>query len=192
MNKKDNQCYFDKRAIIWDDINQQNEEIIQSIFQNAKVKNYNNILDVACGTGVLFPYYMKENISSLTAIDLSSEMCKQASQKYPQVHIICGDIEKIEFDHKFDFIMVYNAFPHFSNPLKLIETLSKLLNKDGRLCVVHGMRRKALMKHHDQYASDVSIELLELEEMVKLFELYFDVDIQISNDEMYQVSGTKR
>ena len=40
-------------------------------------KKGRDILDVACGTGVLFPYYYEKGVASVTGIDISGEMVKK-------------------------------------------------------------------------------------------------------------------
>jgi demethylmenaquinone methyltransferase/2-methoxy-6-polyprenyl-1,4-benzoquinol methylase len=118
-------------------------------------------------------------------------MAKIAAAKFPQVKVLCGDVETAEFDKPFDAIMVYNAFPHFPDPARLVETLAHHVKPGGRLSVAHGMSRAALIRHHER-ASKVSIDLLEETELAKLLSPWFHVDIVISNDQMYQVSGIRR
>ena len=168
-----------------------NEDIISTILDNAGIHEGLDILDVACGTGVLFPDYLKRGASSITGIDISPEMVKIAQTKFPEVNVICGDVEAVEFGKKFDAVMVYNAFPHFPDPQRLINTLADLVKQGGRLSVAHGMSRAALTKHHER-ASAVSIELLEENALAELFAPWFDVDVIISNDRMYQVAGTRK
>jgi len=118
-------------------------------------------------------------------------MVKIAQSKFPQLEIICGDVETMNFGKQFDVIMVYNAFPHFPQPEKLIERLASLLKEGGRLTVAHGMSREALQEHHKR-AQSVSLELPHEDDMAKLFSPYFDVDAIISNEEMYLLSGVKK
>ena len=119
-------------------------------------------------------------------------MAKIAASKFPEVNVICGDVETYAFSQKFDVIMVYNAFPHFPDPAHLIKVLSGLVKPGGRLSVAHGMSRAALTDHHAGRASNVSIDLLHEQELAALFAPYFEVDVVISNDHMYQVAGTRR
>ena len=191
MEKKDIIEFFDRCAPWWDDDMVRNEAIIATILDNGGITAGIDVLDVACGTGVLFPDYLQRNVASVTGIDISPEMAKIAAAKFPQVKVICGDVETAEFDRKFDAIMVYNAFPHFPDPEKLIEVLSRHLKPGGRLSVAHGMSRAALIKHHER-ASKVSIDLLEENALAELMGNWFDVDVIISNDQMYQVSGTRK
>lgn len=192
MNKEIIKDFFDNLAPNWDNEPIADTTIINTILDNAKVDKSIDILDVGCGTGVLFPFYLERNVKSITAVDLSPEMVKIAKGKFPQADIICGDAESVAFDRQFDVIMIYNAFPHFPEPVKVIENLTKYFKDNGRLCIAHGMSKKELDEIHMKSAGKVSNALLECEELAELLSPYFSIDIKISNDKMYQVCGTKK
>ncbi len=192
MEKKEIAAFFDRCAPWWDADMVRNEDIIATILDNGGIRAGIDVLDVACGTGVLFPDYLARGVASVTGIDLSAEMAKIAAAKFPEVNVICGDVEETDFGKKFDAIMVYNAFPHFPDPKHLIEVLAGLVKEGGRLSVAHGMSRDALTSHHAGRASSVSIDLLHEQELAAIFAPYFDVDVIISDDRMYQVSGVRR
>ena len=192
MEKKDIVEFFDRCAPWWDEDMIRNEVIITTILDNAGIKGGMDVLDVACGTGVLFPDYLKRGVESVTGIDISPEMAKIAAAKFPEVSVICGDVEEAEFGKQFDAVMVYNAFPHFPNPAGLIASLARVVKPGGRLCVAHSMSRERLQQHHSGRASKVSIDLIHEKELAALFAPFFDVDVIISNDRMYQVAGTRR
>ena len=195
MEKKDVIEFFDRCASTWDADMIKSDVKIGKILDNAEVGADMDILDVACGTGVMFDYYLQRNVASVTGIDISPEMAKIAAAKYadvPSVQVICGDVEEYKFDRKFDRIVVYNAFPHFPYPKRLIKILAGLLKEDGRLTVAHGMSRDAIDGHHSGAASKVSNGLMTAESLKRIFDAHFDVEVVISNDHMYQVSGVKR
>ena len=192
MRKTDIAAFFDNCAPWWDSDMIRKEDIIKKILDNGGIREGIDVLDVACGTGVLFPDYLARKVNSVTAIDISPEMVKIAAAKFPEVTVVCGDVEEANFDKQFDAIMVYNAFPHFPDPAKLVEVLAGLTKVGGRLSVAHGMSRAALSNHHAGRAANVSIDLLHEEDLKALFEPYFQVDVVVSDDEMYQVSGVRR
>ena len=195
MNKSDVIEFFDRYAPHWDADQVNKDAIIGRILDNACVGEGQEILDVACGTGVLFPFYLKRNVKSVTGIDISHEMAKLAAKKHEEfknIQVICGDVEQTSFDRKFDNVMVYNAFPHFPDPEQLIATLAGLTKEGGRLTIAHGASREAIDNHHKGPASKISNGLMTADALKTLFMPYFDVDIQISNQEMYQVSGVRR
>ena len=195
MEKKDIIAFFDRCAPNWDAEMIKNDGIIGKILDNAEVGEGMDVLDVACGTGVMFDYYLQRNVASVIGIDISPEMAKIAAEKYAgeeKVRVICGDVEETVFDRKFDRIVVYNAFPHFPDPKRLIKTLAGLLKEDGRLTVAHGMSREAIDNHHSDSASKVSNGLMTADSLKKIFDTNFEVEVMISNRRMYQVSGVKR
>ncbi len=190
MNKQDIIQFFDHMASHWDADTIRQDHIIHTILDNAGVTAGASVLDVACGTGVLFPDYLSRGITDLTAVDISPEMAKIAAEKYPgQIKVLCGDVETVAFGRKFDRIVVYNAFPHFPDPEQLIRTLSGLLNPGGTLTVAHGMSRAAIDQHHRGAASKISLGLMHQDALADIFSKYLTVTVKLSTDQMYQVTG---
>lgn len=195
MEKRDIIEFFDRCAPNWDADMIKSDAIIGKILDNAEVAAGMDVLDVACGTGVMFDYYLERGVASVTGIDISPEMARIAARKYadePKVEVVCADVEEATFDRKFDRIVVYNAFPHFPKPKRLIKILAGLLKEDGRLTIAHGMSRAAIDNHHSGAASKVSNGLMAAESLKRIFDAHFEVEVVISNRHMYQVSGVKR
>ena len=195
MDKKDVIAFFDRCAPTWDAEMVKSDIKIGRILDNAEIGPDMDVLDVACGTGVMFDYYLQRGVASVTGIDIAPEMAKIAAAKYAgeeKVQVICADVEEYAFDRRFDRIVVYNAFPHFPYPKRLIKILASLLKDNGRLTVAHGMSREAIDSHHSGAASKVSNGLMSAENLKRIFDAYFDVEVVISNRHMYQVSGVKR
>ena len=191
MNQQDVIAFFDRLAPGWDADMIRDDGIITTILDHAGICAGMDVLDVACGTGVLFPDYLQRNVGSLTAVDISPEMVKIARSKFPQVTVLCGDVQTVDFGRQFDAIMIYNAFPHFPEPEALIATLSNLLKPGGTLTVAHGMSRAAIDRHHEGSASKVSIGLMHEDALETLFAKHLTVTVKISNERMYQVTGRK-
>lgn len=191
MNKQDVITFFDRLAPGWDADMIRSDTIIGTILDHAGVTEGKHVLDVACGTGVLFPDYLSRGVASVTAIDISPEMAKIAGGKYPDenITVLCGDVEEAVFDRKFDCIMVYNAFPHFPDPENLIRVLAGLLNPGGTLTVAHGMSRAAIDHRHEGAASKVSMGLMHEDDLAAIFEKHLHLTVKISNEHMYQVTG---
>jgi demethylmenaquinone methyltransferase/2-methoxy-6-polyprenyl-1,4-benzoquinol methylase len=193
MRKQDVIEFFDRLAPQWDADMIRNDDIIATILNNAGVKSGVDVLDVACGTGVLFPDYLSRDVGSLTAVDISPEMVRIAREKFPgdKVTVCCGDVEELDFDKQFDCIVVYNAFPHFPEPAQLIQSLSGLLKPGGILTVAHGMSRAAIDRHHEGRASKVSVGLMHEDALAAIFRRHLQLTTKISTDRMYQVAGRK-
>ncbi len=185
--------FFDRCAPSWDAELIRSDRKISIILDNAGVKQGSRVLDVACGTGVLMPDYLSRG-ADVTGIDISPEMIKLAEQKYAGtgVRFICGDVEAADVGQDFDAIVVYNAFPHFPDPERLIFRLSGLLAEGGILTVAHGMSREKIDAHHHGSASKVSIGLMPAEQLAEIFGRHLNVTAVISDDGMYQVAGMRK
>lgn len=190
INKHEVKEFFDSLASTWDNNMIKDDDIIYTILSNANVKRDCDVLDVACGTGVLIPYYKSLNAKSITGIDISPNMIQIAKNKFENdyCHFICSDVETYTFDKKFDSIVVYNAFPHFADPESLVRCLSHLLKENGTLSIAHGMSREKINMHHST-VMQVSNTLLDANELAQIFKKYLKVTCIISNEKMYQVCG---
>lgn len=193
IDKADVIEFFDRRAPSWDAELIRSDRKINIILDNAGVREGSRVLDVACGTGVLIPDYIRRG-ADVTGIDISPEMIKLAERKYAGtgVRFICGDIETADVGQGFDAIVVYNAFPHFPDPERLIFRLSGLLAEGGVLTVAHGMSREKIDAHHHGSASKVSMGLMPAEQLAEIFGRHLDVTAVISDEDMYQVAGKRR
>ena len=193
IRKEDVIAYFDALAPAWDNSIVCCGEKIRFILDHAGVQAGKRVLDVACGTGVMIPYYLERGVSSVTAVDISPEMIRIARSKFPQeqVRLICGDIEETDAGRDYDAIVVYNAFPHFQDPERLIGVLSGLLKPGGRLTVAHGMSREKLEEHHSGSARKVSNGLMEADRLAALFSKTLRPAFVFSTEAMYQVTGVR-
>ena len=191
MDKKEIIAFFDKLAPCWDETNLRNEEVIAEILQKGGIGRGVKVLDVACGTGVLFTDYINLG-ADVTAIDISPEMVNIAREKFPEIKVLCGDASTFDFEEVFDAVMIYNAFPHFTNAEKLIESLAAKLRVGGRFSVAHGISEKELEKCHSGSAKRISVPLVKKEVLAEMMSPWFEVDVLISDDRMYMVSGVKK
>lgn len=191
MNKREVIKFFDRCAPGWDAGTIRDDEKIGFILDVAGIKPGVSVLDVACGTGVLFPDYLARGVSRVTGVDISPEMARIAATKLhdPRVEVLCGDIETVELPRRYDCCVVYNAFPHFEDPARLVARLAELLAPGGRLTVAHSMSLEALHSHHAGAAHHVSRPMLSPGQLEALMVPTLTVDVAISDGEKYVVSG---
>lgn len=193
MEKAEIKDYFNHLAPSWDSMDRADEGIVAEILDNARIGKGLSVLDVACGTGVMFPRYIEREVLSVDGIDISAEMIKLAKSKFPRenIRLTVADAELYEPGILFDRIMVYNAFPHFPDPIRLIGRLSALLKRGGVLSVAHSMSREKLNEHHSGSAERVSRALLPAKELAEIFSRTLNVYECIDDERMYQVCGMK-
>jgi len=191
MNKHDVAAFFDGLAPTWDDRPARNDAVIAAILNDAAITTGVSVLDVACGTGALIGDYLSRGVSRVTGVDISPAMIARAREKFadPRVRLLAADVEELAFGERFERCVLYNALPHFPAPARLIARLTRALAPGGRLTVAHGMSREAVNARHAATASAVSIPLLPARELVDIFRAHLCVDVVVSDETRYVVSG---
>ena len=184
--------FFDSLASGWDETIQIDEKIVDEVLNSANVKEDAIVLDVGCGTGVLIPYILEKGAKKVTGIDISPNMARIAAEKNKseKVEIICGDASSKGYDHRFDSIIVYNAYTHFYDPELLVEKLCHYLKKDGVLCIAHSPGYENVNSMHEKY-SHVTNLLPEMEEMKAIFERYVKIKDLVDEKDLFLISGIK-
>ena len=194
MDKKDVIAFFDAHAASWDAENVRNEAVISKILRNAGVRPGVELLDVACGTGLLIPDYLNRGVSRVLGVDISEEMIKLAKDKFPgpETEFLCADAGELRTERRFDCIVIYNAFPHFADPEGTVANLSGLLKPGGRLTVAHGASRDEINAFHQANgAAEISLGLPPADELARMMKRYLSLTLVISDDEYYQLVGRK-
>lgn len=193
VNSEEVRAFFDRLAGSWDSDRCPDPEKIRSILGMAGIVPGVKVLDVACGTGVLFPYYLELGAGSVTGVDISPEMIKTAASKFrdSRIRLVVGDAEALE-ESGFDRIVVFNALPHFPEPRRLITGLAAKLAPGGRLTIAHDRSRGSINGHHEQTASSVSLGLPPAETVAGWCAACLDVDTVLDGDDRFVVSGTQK
>lgn len=193
VSKTDVVDFFDEMAPLWDRDLIVDTEKINAILDAAEVRSNVRVLDVACGTGVLFPFYCQRQVKEVLAVDIAPEMAKIAAEKaHSPIRVVCSDIQALPGTGDYDCCMVYNAFPHFPDPAGLVADLSRWLKPGGRLTVAHSMGVEQLNLHHSGRAAKVSIDMPPAEDLAEIFAPWFEVDRVVSDEGKYIVSGTRK
>lgn len=60
MDKNEVISFFDIHSTTWDENMEKDDSKMNEILDVAKISSGKSVLDIACGTGVMIDYYMKE------------------------------------------------------------------------------------------------------------------------------------
>lgn len=184
--------YFDSRAQGWDDRQHPEEGEVMRILKEGGVKG--KVLDVACGTGVMIPFYFKAGVGEVVGIDLSPKMIEVAERKFSsdrRAKFLVGDAVQSGLEEKFDSIVVFNAWPHFIHPLKAISAFAKLLRPSGRLVIAHDKGREQLNRIHAGGAPFVSSPLPPAKDLAGSMSGWLQIKFEADEEGMYEVAGKK-
>ena len=204
QNEKKNKVreYFNDIAEIWDQIVIHDPDKLEYIIDALNLSRGQKVLDVGSGTGILIPYIYKyvKNEGRIVALDISDEMIaisrkKHPEQDFPNVKHVISDVEHFKTTEKFDAILCYSCFPHFSNKEKIINHLTKLLDNEGKLMIAHSESREKINEIHKNAKSesikgDYLPTINEISEMMEKSGL--TVNKFRDDEEMFFIIGMKK
>jgi ubiquinone/menaquinone biosynthesis C-methylase UbiE len=167
------QEYFDQLAPTWDnELSPERLNCLGNIVKELGIEPGYHVLDIGSGTGVLLPFIITElgNEGKIVALDFSAEMLCQAKAKnfQPVVGFAQADVLAIPLaDNSVDLAMCNSAFPHFSDKVKALKEIARVLRDNGRLVICHTMSRKKINQLHQSIGGAVANDLLPDEFQLK-------------------------
>ncbi|WP_297632647.1 class I SAM-dependent methyltransferase [uncultured Clostridium sp.] len=185
--------FFNSKAQNWDKESIADGNKIKAILNISDLTKDLKILDVACGTGVLEEFLSDYSPKKIKAIDISENMIKVAKEKYSNTDIefLCEDLHNLK-DETFDYIIIYNAFPHFLDQKKTINHIYKLLVPGGTFVICHGTGRKNIDAHHKKVASEISLGLQPAIDNAILLKDNFHIKTLIDKEDLYVIYSIKK
>jgi len=118
---------YDKNAVVQDLM------ASKMMFELLKVSNnYENILEIGTGTGLLTKYINRElNFKRYCGNDIVEKSKSYVKKIIPDAHFICANAIKIKPEKKCDLIISNAVFQWFENLEKLINTLKLGMTNNG-------------------------------------------------------------
>lgn len=187
------EIYFDKAAETWDQTNKADPTILERIADIAGIAGHSTVLDAGCGTGVMFPLYLRRGVKKLTAVDISEKMLDCAKRKYPkeEIEFVHCDITDFSPERTFDCVMVHNAFPHFLRQREAVERLKALTSPGGTLTIAHSISREAVLNCH-RHIPEISEELPTVGVLTEMLGSCFEDVTAVSDGSCFIVSAKKK
>lgn len=132
MNKEVVQEHFDEIAPNYDYWKRKNSYYYSTIkaFISRIIPPGNSVLDIGCGTGEILAAMRP---SRGVGIDISKEMIRLASEKFPQYTFIHSPIENLQLDEKFDFIIMVDVVDHVYDVMDVFKSLYKFSKPTTRI-----------------------------------------------------------
>jgi demethylmenaquinone methyltransferase/2-methoxy-6-polyprenyl-1,4-benzoquinol methylase len=150
MDKKSAINFFDDLAHEWDSL--QNPIFtarIPALIARTSIKKGDRIADVACGTGILYPFLQSAGAGEILCLDISAKMLGQLKKKHPAAKTLAAAFEEADLPlNYFDKVLLFNALPHFAAPQNAANKAYEMLKKGGVFCILHSLSRKELAAAH--------------------------------------------
>lgn len=190
---KETKEFFDARASSWDERSKSNLNNLKEMILSSGLKENEEVLDVACGTGIITGILSSITKTKVIGLDLSSEMIKIATYKYKDnsnIEFINEDFLSFKDSLK-DAIYIFNAYPHFQDILALKEAIFRNLKQGGRFVIFSDLSLERLKIHHKN-CMHVSREIKSLKDDFSFYEDKFNIIKNEDDEYHYLVIGIKK
>ncbi len=159
--------FFDYHAADWDkycppEVIEKAKDVLAAL----PIKSGDTILDLGCGTGILYPVLQDINRGDglVYAADFSRKMLSRASLAYPAGFLICATSNQLPFRNScFDQVIAFAAFPHFSDKMQVCREVYRILKSAGYFYVVHLLSSEEIKEHHYHAGEEVKNDMLPAE-----------------------------
>jgi ubiquinone/menaquinone biosynthesis C-methylase UbiE len=146
------QAFFDHAAATWDDMEAAGtRDRLARLVRELGIRPGDTVLDVGCGTGLLFPLLAVATggLSPVVALDLSAEMLRRARSRGFGFWCLHADAAQLPLKSRaFAWVICNGVFPHFVDKLGTLCELGRVMGASGRLVIFHANGRQAINAIH--------------------------------------------
>lgn len=137
---------------------------IKAAIENISIDKESSVLDLGCGTGLLFDY-VADKAKIVVGLDISRKILFQAEEpakKFSNVHLLKADAENIPLKETF-FSHIF-AITLIQNTPNLFETLNEIkrVTKENSIIVVTGLKKKYQQKIFERLLRDAGLNITTL------------------------------
>ena len=185
MDKKSTITFFDGIAQKWDSLKSPIFDArIPRHIKNIALKEGDKVADIACGTGILYPFLQAAKAGEIFCLDISPNMIAELKRKYPEAAAYAQDFETAALpQNHFDKVLLFNALPHFDDVNLVMQKAYGMLKEGGVFVIFHSLTRSELQNIHGKQEEVQEDELPPQSELRAAFTAAGFKDIILKEDE---------
>jgi len=150
--------HYDTTAYLYDlQYSEEQKLKIKFSLNNLNLKLEFFLLDVGCGTGLLFDY-VSESVNVLVGVDISRGILGKAKEKIKgkkNVFLVQADADYLPFqDGIFDAVFAITLLQNIPSPIKTLKEISRVA-KNHAAIIITGLKKKFNPKNFEQLLSTI-------------------------------------
>jgi len=142
--KRDVMRDYDVTAQMYDlRYSEEQEAKYKAAFESLTVASQNVVLDVGCGSGLLFGH-VAPRTEMMVGVDLSRNLlvkAKERAKEHAQVHVVQADADHLPFkDDAFSLVFAFTVLQNMPYPLETLQEIERASKSDAFI-VVTGLKK---------------------------------------------------
>lgn len=155
--------HYDQIAKIYDtQYSLEQEAKIKAALTELILKKEKIVLDVGCGTGLLFPH-LATKVKLVIGIDVSSSIINQAKKRakeYENTALVISDADHLPFPNEtFDAVLAITLLQNMSKPNQTLNEMKRVTKQTQRI-VVSGLKKAFSQKEFKQLLKNVDLAII--------------------------------
>jgi len=138
---------------------------IEAAMKNINLEKHISVLDVGCGTGLLFGY-VANRARMVVGLDISRKIlcaARERAKRFPNVHLICADADNIPLkENVFDYAFAVTLIQNMPNPLRTLNEIRRVTRKNA-VVVTTGLKKKFTLEAFEELLRNAGLDILALE-----------------------------
>jgi len=135
---------YDLTAKLYDVRYAEEQEVkYKAALERLKVPRNSKVIDVGCGTGLLFSHVAAE-AQTVVGMDISSKLllkAKERARNFRNVHLVQADADHIPFkDNYFSVVFAFTVLQNLPEPLETLKEVKRIVERDASI-VVTGLKK---------------------------------------------------
>lgn len=179
--KRDAMQHYDLTAKTYDLQYAEEQKVkIETALENVKFSKNSLILDVGCGTGLLFEY-VADKAEMVVGLDISKKILEQAkkrSAKFDNVHLVLADADHTPFKNGiFSHIFAITLLQNMPNPEKTLTEIKRVAKIEA-LIIVTGLKKKFSPEYLEGLLRKLDLNIIEIKDSDQALKCYVAVCVK--------------
>jgi ubiquinone/menaquinone biosynthesis C-methylase UbiE len=139
---------------------------IEAALDGLKMERCSVVLDVGCGTGLLFGH-VADRTETTVGLDISRESLLQAKKRithFQGVHLIVADADNIPLrGHAFSHVFAFTLIQNMPDPAKTLKEIRRVAKEDATT-VVTGMKKAFTREEFEELMQNAGFNIVTLKD----------------------------
>jgi ubiquinone/menaquinone biosynthesis C-methylase UbiE len=158
---------YDLTAQLYDVRYAEEQELkYRTALESLKVARNSKVLDVGCGTGLLFSHVAAET-QTLVGMDISGKLLLQAKErarKFRNVHLVQADADHMPFKDKYcSVVFAFTVLQNLPDPLETLKEVKRIAERDAPI-VVTGLKKAFSLDAFSELLQSAGLRVVSLKD----------------------------
>ena len=137
----------------------------QAALEHLNITSYSTVLDVGCGTGLLFSRIAAE-AQTVVGVDISRSLLLQAKEharRFRNVHLVQADADHLPFsDKQFSVVFAFTVLQNMPKPLETLSEIKRISERDA-FVIVTGLKKAFALEAFRALLQKAGLQIVTLE-----------------------------